>query len=90
MIVTNAVIYGDILNVDAGGLGDATPVRLSATKSRMGHAEPAAGAVGIANLATMLGSLASNAIMSLRHVRLQESCSLNGIACGHCNRRTMG
>lgn len=44
-------------------------VRLSATKSRMGHAEPAAGAVGIVNLVSMLGQATSHAFMSLRHVR---------------------
>lgn len=37
-------------------LGSMRPLHLSAVKSRMGHTEPAAGGLGIANLATMLGS----------------------------------
>ena len=39
---------------------------MSAIKSCMGHAEPAAGGVGIANLATMLSSYKKQSITSLR------------------------
>ncbi len=42
---------------------------MTATKSRLGHAEPAAGAVGIANLITMLGQATTHAISNLRQVR---------------------
>lgn len=42
------------------------PLQLSAVKSRMGHTEPAAGGLGIANLATMLGSKRGIAVTFLR------------------------
>lgn len=45
-------------------------MRMTATKSRLGHAEPAAGAVGIANLMMMLGQATTHAVSSLRHVSL--------------------
>ena len=42
--------------------------RFSAAKSHMGHAEPAAGLVGMCNAATMLQRHQSHAIMHLRQV----------------------
>ena len=49
--------------------GGNTPVRLSGAKSRMGHSEPVAGLVGLANMAAMLGNQRAHAIMHLRQVR---------------------
>lgn len=46
--------------------GGIQPLRFSAVKSRMGHAEPAAGGLGIANLATMLGSSTIRPLTFLR------------------------
>ena len=68
-------------------IGNVGSLQLSATKSRVGHAEPAAAAVGIANLAIMLGAFKKIAIMGLRQVRailllLNSSC----MAIKACNR----
>ena len=49
--------------------GSLLSVQLSATKSRMGHAEPAAGTVGIANLKTMLEHASSHALLHLTQAR---------------------
>ena len=49
--------------------GNKGALHLSATKSRLGHAEPAAGAAGIVSSVMMLGDSKHNAIMSLHHVR---------------------
>ena len=49
-------------------------VQLSATKARMGHAEPAAGTVGIGNLMTMLEHGTAHPIMHLQQVRC--SCTV--------------
>lgn len=45
------------------------PLRLSAAKSWQGHAEPAAGIVGLSNLARILGQCTSRPIPTLREVR---------------------
>ena len=58
-----------IISYMCESIGNVGSLQLSATKSRMGHAEPAAAVVGIANLAIMLGFFKKNAIMSLRQVR---------------------
>ncbi|KAK9803914.1 hypothetical protein WJX72_004698 [[Myrmecia] bisecta] len=62
---------GDPIEVGAAGAvlqGGVHPVRFTAAKSRLGHAEPAAGAVGIMQLMAMMGQARANAIMSLRQV----------------------
>ena len=51
-------------------------MRLSAAKSRVGHAEPAAGAVGVASLSTMLMQGATGPMLSLRHVCPFLSCAV--------------
>jgi len=58
-------------------IGTKSPLLLSATKSRMGHAEPAAAGLGIANLTTMLGHLKVNPITLLRQVCQFRGCHLN-------------
>lgn len=68
-------------------IGNVGSLQLSATKSRVGHAEPAAAAVGIANMVIMLGAFKKSAIMGLRQVRailllLNSSC----MAIKACNR----
>lgn len=50
--------------------GHRQPLRLAATKSRMGHAEPAAGGVGICNIAMLLRESTSLPISHLREVEL--------------------
>lgn len=40
----------------------AGPLRLTAAKSRFGHAEPAAGSVGVVQAVTQLALLRSNAV----------------------------
>ena len=55
--------------------GGMASLRMTATKSRLGHAEPAAGAVGITNLVNMLSQAASHAVTSLRHVRALSAAS---------------
>ena len=46
-------------------------MRMTGAKSRVGHSEPVAGLVGMANLAAMLGQQGANAIMHLRQVDFQ-------------------
>ena len=54
--------------------GTAAPLRLTAAKARVGHAEPAAGAVGIAHAALML--------MQRRTSGLTHLCALNPLVRG--------
>ena len=51
------------------------PVRLTGAKSRVGHSEPVAGLVGLANMAAMLGNQRAHAIMHLRQVRVSAAKS---------------
>ena len=52
-----------------GNTGNEDALHLSATKSRLGHTEPAAGAAGIVSSVMILGDTKHNDIMSLHHVR---------------------
>jgi acyl transferase domain-containing protein len=59
--------------------GTATPLRLTAAKARMGHAEPAAGAVGIAHAA---GMLTQRRRAALTHLRALNPLVLSGARSG--------
>ena len=50
------------------GLPRSAPLHLTAAKSFMGHAEPAAGIVGIAKLALILGQQAADPILHLTSI----------------------
>ena len=58
------------------------PLRLTAAKSRIGHAEPVAGTVGIAHAAAMLAQDTSSAVMHLRRFNPMLASMLQTHAAG--------
>ena len=74
---------GDPIEVGAATAvlaGAPTRLRLSAAKSRMGHAEPAAGSVGMVQAMVQMGMQRSNAIMHLRALNPYVSSTLAELA----------
>ena len=78
---------GDPIEVGAamqalcGGTGARVPsgrMQLTAAKSRFGHAEPAAGMIGLVSGASVLTGLSFNAVTHLRHVNPYVAGALGG------------
>lgn len=62
------------------GLPRSAPLHLTAAKSFMGHAEPAAGIVGITKLALILGQASSDPLLHLCTVNAYVASALTGAA----------
>jgi 3-oxoacyl-(acyl-carrier-protein) synthase/acyl carrier protein len=80
---------GDPIEVGAATAvlgGGPLPLRLTAAKSRVGHAEPAAGSVGILQVTAQLAGARGNAIMHLVRINPHVSSTFQELrACGQAS-----